>query len=303
MNTSIDYYAILGILPTAEMIVIKAAYRALAQKYHPDGHSRPDSNADDRMRKINEAYEILSNPAKRSAYDHARRAASIRDDDLENEFSQSAFNDAEQEQRTHWDLALEYYPDLASIYAGLKMTSIKLAFAFKATILEKKAFAKRRELAALLETEFLQTYFGSNPDIIKLAKELIAGGQKDAAKELNRAIAVLGDEVDIELIRRTLFSKYLKAKPDGRPDSSNRFTKSASELALALKTTHYIEDATLLVEALGGRIEHASRSSSFFFKRDFISVRVLSYSVEFATPYDMVLWVNDVIVPIVLENS
>jgi DnaJ-class molecular chaperone len=31
-----NYYKILGVIPTAEMIIIKAAYRALSQKYHPD---------------------------------------------------------------------------------------------------------------------------------------------------------------------------------------------------------------------------------------------------------------------------
>ena len=36
MNTDKDYYSILGVMPDAQDIVIKAAYRALAQRYHPD---------------------------------------------------------------------------------------------------------------------------------------------------------------------------------------------------------------------------------------------------------------------------
>ena len=36
MNSTKDYFAVLGVLPTAEDIVIRAVYRALAQRYHPD---------------------------------------------------------------------------------------------------------------------------------------------------------------------------------------------------------------------------------------------------------------------------
>ncbi len=54
-----DYYGILGIGPGAEPEVIKAAYTALARKYHPDaGGDAP------RMKEINESYEVLSNPQK-----------------------------------------------------------------------------------------------------------------------------------------------------------------------------------------------------------------------------------------------
>ena len=53
-----DYYAILGVHPSAEEAVISAAYRALAKLYHPDLYK--GSDAAERMAKINEAYETLS---------------------------------------------------------------------------------------------------------------------------------------------------------------------------------------------------------------------------------------------------
>ncbi len=62
----------LGVLPTAEDFVIRAAYKALAQRYHPDRvvGDRPTANA--RMAEINQAYEVLSDTACRRAYDTAR---------------------------------------------------------------------------------------------------------------------------------------------------------------------------------------------------------------------------------------
>ncbi len=65
-----DYYAILQVSAHAEREVIDAAYRRLARKYHPDVDPGPD--AADRMRDLNEAYEVLSDPGKRREYDRAR---------------------------------------------------------------------------------------------------------------------------------------------------------------------------------------------------------------------------------------
>ena len=53
MNIDKDYYAILGVLPSAEEIVIKAAYRALSKRYHPDVYTGP--NIAEKMADINEA--------------------------------------------------------------------------------------------------------------------------------------------------------------------------------------------------------------------------------------------------------
>lgn len=73
MATQLDYYVILQVHPKAEKEVIDAAYRRLASKYHPDV-SRV-SDASERMKQINTAYEVLSDPVKRAAYDAARCVA------------------------------------------------------------------------------------------------------------------------------------------------------------------------------------------------------------------------------------
>jgi len=61
-----DYYEILQVHPLAEPEVIKAAYRKLAEKYHPDINKDPA--AEERMKKINLAYETLSDSLKRKQY-------------------------------------------------------------------------------------------------------------------------------------------------------------------------------------------------------------------------------------------
>ena len=63
-----DYYKILGVPKTATAKDIKAAYRKLARKYHPDV-TKGDAKSEARFKEINEANEVLSDPAKRQRYD------------------------------------------------------------------------------------------------------------------------------------------------------------------------------------------------------------------------------------------
>ncbi len=65
-----DYYATLGVEPTAGDAEIKTAYRRLARKYHPDVSK--EAGAEDKFKAVNEAYEALRDPAKRQAYDQLR---------------------------------------------------------------------------------------------------------------------------------------------------------------------------------------------------------------------------------------
>ncbi|MDO8313115.1 MAG: hypothetical protein Q7T25_14365, partial [Sideroxyarcus sp.] len=76
----------------------------------------------------------------------------------------------------------------------LSKISHLLAFSYRAGLLDIKAFEKRKELAEVLEERFLQTYFGSKPEIVAFARELIFEGNRAASKALNDAIRVLGSD-------------------------------------------------------------------------------------------------------------
>lgn len=63
-----DYYEILGVSRNADDAALKSAFRKLAMQWHPD-RNPGDSQAEQRFKEINEAYEVLRDPQKRAAYD------------------------------------------------------------------------------------------------------------------------------------------------------------------------------------------------------------------------------------------
>ncbi len=69
MAAKTDYYDILGVSKTASADDIKKAYRKQALEWHPDRHKDNKEAAEKRFKEINEAYQVLSNPQKKSSYD------------------------------------------------------------------------------------------------------------------------------------------------------------------------------------------------------------------------------------------
>jgi DnaJ-domain-containing protein 1 len=69
-----DYYEILEVHPKASIEVIEKAYLVLAKKYHPDtAQNMGLDEAEEMMKRINEAHEVLSNPILRADYDGQRK--------------------------------------------------------------------------------------------------------------------------------------------------------------------------------------------------------------------------------------
>jgi curved DNA-binding protein len=65
-----DYYETLGVAKTASADEIKSAFRKLARKHHPDlAKTKEKAAAEEKFKQINEAYEVLSDPEKRTKYD------------------------------------------------------------------------------------------------------------------------------------------------------------------------------------------------------------------------------------------
>src|SRR3984893_14277837 len=67
-TTKQDYYDLLGVARKAPVKEIRAAYRKLARKYHPDLNPG-DKSSEEKFKQIQEAYEVLSDTKKRQMYD------------------------------------------------------------------------------------------------------------------------------------------------------------------------------------------------------------------------------------------
>lgn len=212
MDASKDYYATLGVLPTAEDIVIRAAYKALAQRYHPDRNAGVKEETHRRMAEINEAYEVLSNLERRKEYDKSRGTNTQSGDSYFGETSGDTppkFDPLEND----WRVAVKYYADLAELEQRLSRISWRLAYSFRAYLLEAKAFDRRTQVAETLQQKFLETYFGTNKEILDFARTLIDQGQKPAAKALNEAIRVLGSRIEAARVIYRIRSEFEIDKP------------------------------------------------------------------------------------------
>ena len=64
-----NYYALLGVHPSASPIEIRRAYRESSKKYHPDTTTLPTATAKAKFQALNEAYAVVSNPDRRLSYD------------------------------------------------------------------------------------------------------------------------------------------------------------------------------------------------------------------------------------------
>ncbi len=75
MSTKRDYYEVLGISKNATDAEIKKAFRKMVMKYHPDRNRDNPKEAEEKMKEVNEAYSILSDPQKKAQYDQFGHAA------------------------------------------------------------------------------------------------------------------------------------------------------------------------------------------------------------------------------------
>lgn len=207
MDINKDYYQVLGVTPVAEFAVIKAAYKALAMLYHPDRDLSSKEEMNLKMIELNEAYSILSDPEKRQSYDDIRRESSYGSDfDINDEYSPKGSSKDPLE--SEWEMIVFHFPDIEDIVSNLERISWKIAYSFKAYLIESKKFSIRYNIAEAMEKEYFDTYFGSNPEIHSFAKWLVVNKEIKAASFLNKAVKTLGDDINHNELIRQIKDKF-----------------------------------------------------------------------------------------------
>ena len=131
-KASLNLYEILGVSPQAEDIVIRAAYRALAQRYHPDKSAEPKELAAARMRAIQEAYQVLSDPVSRAAYD----ASLSRSGSAQPFFPATQPHSIANLEAQAWEILLRLHPDLGGNLNQLETKQMHLAKTYRSLLLE-----------------------------------------------------------------------------------------------------------------------------------------------------------------------
>jgi curved DNA-binding protein CbpA len=170
-DQSLDYYEALQVSPTAEPDTIHRIYRLLAQRFHPDNAETGDAN---RFRVINDAYQELSDPARRARYDvlyHQQQRDRVRIVSA----GATAEEDFELEQINRLTVleALQSKRRLEPNTSGMEMTELeKLTgrprehLEFTIWYLVQKKFAQRDDSARLLITadgvDFLEQNYRAN---------------------------------------------------------------------------------------------------------------------------------------------
>ena len=231
MDKNKDYYAILGVHPTAEIAVMEAAYKALAKRYHPDVSQDNPEEAHRRMQEINEAYEVLSNTTKRKEYDDLKGSGTQEAGDFfrGEEDVEPEYDPLDED----WKVALEYYPELEQYLNQLRRISWKLGYGFKAYIVDTKNYENGAKIYNQMYEEFVERYFGTNESIIEFANTLIETNNKQALKELNKVVKVLDisqtfkktDEVISKIEKKYQLNEYDPVKVFRKKEEEDRRKK------------------------------------------------------------------------------
>jgi curved DNA-binding protein CbpA len=247
-----NFYQILGVLDDAEDVVIRAAYKALAQRYHPDKWTGNKEEANRRMQEINEAYEVLSDAIKRKKYDAIKKDNS----------SYSGMSNYEKSKCSKISLIYEpemvalllIYPELKKIESYLVKIDKRLQSIFRTYLFAIRNFEKLEDIQLIadhVKNEFLKIYFGNNHDVIDFAEKLILEKNKDAAFMLNDLIYKLGSKVPADKVIKLVVDKF----PDSKLSKSINSNKKASEWEQKFRNESNYHNAFYYLKSVGSPLQ------------------------------------------------
>ncbi len=192
-----NYYEILEVSEKSSTEVITGAYKALTKKYHPDVSN--DARANEKMKSINRAYEVLSDPKKRAEYDRVlhlnqkTNATNSSDRNVNNEYYENADNTAQrQEERRRREYAKKQAEEQARKEAQeryYKQEAERKAAGLREKEKRKKAKRKRLVLgiiAALVVFLYYTNHLGSDGGSGK-SLGIVSPSGKEAASYVEKA--------------------------------------------------------------------------------------------------------------------
>lgn len=217
-----NYYKVLGILDDAEDIVIRAAYRALAQRYHPDKIAGDEEGLSSKMVEINEAYSILSDPAKRKKYDEEnlkyRKRSESSSEGVDERFLFSRLDDET------WELAVKSYPLIEVEFLELKRINTILANTYKTNLIASKKFQYSTEIKIKYEKAYFNKYYGKNLAVHLFVKKLLIDNKKNAADKVNKIYQLMGDSFEYKHLPKLMSDKFPEVNFFQKNAFNNKFS-------------------------------------------------------------------------------
>jgi molecular chaperone DnaJ len=182
-----DYYEVLGVSRTADPDELKKAYRGLARKLHPDVNPG-DSAAEERFKEVNEAYEVLSDPDRRAAYDRFGHAANGQGGGNPfGGFSGSPFG------------------DLFESFFGGTMSNAR----------QRTSAARGQDLQATLDLTFEEAIFGVDKDveIVRLETCEACKGTRMRDGQTPPRCATCGGTGEVRRVQQTILGQFMTSTP------------------------------------------------------------------------------------------
>lgn len=248
------FYELLGVREDADPRIIRAAYRTMAQAFHPDRYDGNKDEANKKMSELNVAYEVLSDPERRANYDNKLNRKS-----KDHPSSESGKQQASSEKNTQkkpsktdsdpWEIARQAYPEIERIYRELMTINGGLGDEFRSVLIRETAYHRADDVAIRMRDEFLSKYYGDDEDIKKFALEVIRLGNKSMAKYLNEVVVALGNSASIDVIHKLFSEKYPHHAKRVR-----RETLAPHLLDRIKKGLLTLDEAIYLTKSLGGKV-------------------------------------------------
>jgi curved DNA-binding protein CbpA len=187
-------YDVLGLPQPSDIELVKATYKSLVKIYHPDIFKGDKDFAKERLAQLNAAFEFLSNKKQKNEFDKKSQSQGKTEEQTEFDPDKNSneFDEGIKLLKTNWDFACDYYPELQTLYNDLKFLGKEPSFAFMAYVVETKNYHDAANIASSLEDAFLTAKFSEDNNVKTIAKIALKKNQLVFAKELNRALKILG---------------------------------------------------------------------------------------------------------------